>query len=229
VVHSIGYFWYTHMSIASYVKPQGKKGLYTFRRRVPSDLTQVWNNGQPQREHKVALKTTDKALALKRGAEANLAFEERVRVLRRQQQDVEQKSVLEKLEERRWIIQTATEMLKKEGVLPSQQPNLIAGASFDDILDWQEQVEVSKGLILDNLQDRYLDHEQRQKDYDAGRWGREGYREPYRPPKFGPVVKVDRMTRETIRNDKEKVGYTESLRLCLALEQSSITVDIGKA
>ena len=63
MVHSIVYFWYTHMSIASYVKPQGKKGLYTFRRRVPSDLTQVWNNGQPQREHKVALKTTDKALA----------------------------------------------------------------------------------------------------------------------------------------------------------------------
>lgn len=192
MVHRIGYFWYTHMSIASYIKPQGKKGLYGFRRRVPSDLTQIWNNGQPQREYKVALKTTDKALALKRGADANLAFEEKVHILRRQQQDAEQKTVLERLEERRWIIQAATEMLKTEGVLPSQQPNLSTGASLNEILDWQEQVEVFKGFIVDDLQYRYLDHEQRQKDYDAGRWGRDGYKDPYKP--VNP-------------NDKDAVAY----------------------
>lgn len=169
------------MPITSYIRNQGKKGLYTFRRRVPTDLTKVWNNGRPQREYKVALKTADRATALSRGAEANLAFEEKVRFLRGQQQSAEQKSLLERQEERRWAIQAATEMLKQENLLPSQQPSLINGASLSDLREWKEKIDQTKELLVEVLQDRYVDHEQRQRDYDAGRWGTAGYKEPYKP------------------------------------------------
>ena len=83
------------------IKPQGKKGLYTYRRRVPADLKAVWKDGKPQGEVKVGLKTANKALALKAGAEANLAFEQKAKNIRRGLQDEAEKTALEKLEERK--------------------------------------------------------------------------------------------------------------------------------
>ena len=91
----------TQLSISSFIKPQGKKGLYTYRRRVPADLKAVWKDGKPQGEVKVGLKTANKALALKAGAEANLAFEEKATNIRLGLQDEAEKTALEKLEERK--------------------------------------------------------------------------------------------------------------------------------
>lgn len=91
----------TQLSISSFIKPQGKKGLYIYRRRVPADLKAVWKDGKPQGEVKVGLKTANKALALKAGAEANLAFEEKATNIRLGLQDEAEKTALEKLEERK--------------------------------------------------------------------------------------------------------------------------------
>ena len=44
--------------------------------------------------------------------------------------DTAQKSAIKKLEERKWIIQAATNMLKHEGVLPTQQPKISEGAEI---------------------------------------------------------------------------------------------------
>ena len=124
------------MSISSYLMKQGKKGLYTYRRRVPADLKQAWGI----REVKVALKTADHALALKAGAEANLQFEMKAKNLRLMVTDAAKKSAIEKLEERKWIIQAATNMLKHEGVLPTQQPKLADGATLKTLADWMTGV-----------------------------------------------------------------------------------------
>ena len=156
---------------------QGKKGLYTYRRRVPTDLKQAWGI----REVKVALKTADHALALKAGAEANLQFEMKAKNLRLMVTDAAQKSAIEKLEERKWIIQAATNMLKHEGVLPTQQPKILKGATLNELLEWKDQAENAKGILVSNLQDRYIDEEKRQRDYDSGRWNTSGYEDTYKP------------------------------------------------
>ena len=187
------------MSISSFIKPQGKKGLYTYRRRVPADLKAVWRDGKPQCEVKVGLKTANKALALKAGAEANLAFEQKAKNIRRGLQDEAEKTALEKLEERKWIIQTVTQMLKQEGVLPEQQPKLSIGASIHDLVEWDEKLDLIRGALVDALQDRYLDDDQRKKDYDEGRWGQEGYQEPYKPedPNDADIVKLELLSGAT--------------------------------
>jgi len=114
-------------------------------------------------------------------------------------QDEAEKTALEKLEERKWIIQTATQMLKQEGVLPQQQPRLSIGASIHDLVEWDEKVDLVKGAVVDALQDRYLDHDQRKKDYDEGRWGQEGYKEPYKPedPNDAEIVKLELLSGAT--------------------------------
>ena len=145
---------------------QGVKGLYTYRRRVPTDLKQAWGI----REVKVALKTADHALALKAGAEANLQFEIKAKHLRLTARDAAQKNAIEKLEERKWIIQTATNMLKQEGVLPSQQPKLADGATLKTLADWMTGVGTYQDNLISILQDKYLDEEKQQRDYDAGKW-----------------------------------------------------------
>lgn len=156
---------------------QGKKGLYTYRRRVPADLKQTWGI----REVKVALKTADHALALKAGAEANLQFEMKAKNLRLMVTDAAKKSAIEKLEERKWIIQTATNMLKHEGVLPTQQPKISEGAGIKSLLDWKGKVDDVKFNLIGTLQEKYIDEEQRQKDYEAGRWNKSGYEDTYKP------------------------------------------------
>ena len=187
------------MSISSFINPQGKKGLYTYRRRVPADLKAVWRDGKPQGEVKVGLKTANKALALKAGSEVNLAFEQKAKNLRLRLQDETEKTALEKLEERKWIIQTATQMLKQEGVLPEQQPKLSAGASFDDLREWDVKVETIKDVVIDTLQEKYIDHEQRQRDYDGGLWFQEGHQTAYKPedPNDADIVKLELLSGAT--------------------------------
>jgi len=104
-------------------------------------------------------------------SEANLAFEQKAKNIRLGLQDEAAKTALEKLEERKWIIQTATQMLKQEGILPEQQPRLSIGVSIHDLVELDEKVDLIKGAVVDALQDRYLDHDQRKNDYDEGRWG----------------------------------------------------------
>ena len=159
------------------------KGLYTYCRRVPADLKQAWGI----REVKVALKTADHALALKAGAEANLQFEIKAKHLRLTARDAAQKSAIEKLEERKWIIQTATNMLKQEGVLPSQQPKLADGATLKTLTDWMTGVGAYQDNLISILQDKYLDEEKQQRDYDAGKWPTES---SYRPVDPNDIDKV---------------------------------------
>jgi integrase len=187
------------LSISSFIKPQGKKGLYTYRRRVPADLKAVWKDGKPQGEVKVGLKTANKALALKAGAEANIAFEQKAKNIRLGLQDEAEKTALEKLEERKWIIQTATQMLKQEGVLPEQQPRLSVGATLHDLKEWDDKVDLIKSAVIDALQEKYIDHDQRKKDYNEGRWGQKGYQAPYIPedPNDADIVKLELLSGAT--------------------------------
>ena len=163
---------------------QGVKGLYTYRRRVPTDLKQAWGI----REVKVALKTADHALALKAGAEANLQFEIKAKHLRLTARDAAQKNAIEKLEERKWIIQTATNMLKQEGVLPSQQPKLADGATLKTLADWMTGVGTYQDNLISILQDKYLDEEKQQRDYDAGKWPTENSYRPVDPNDMDKVA-----------------------------------------
>ena len=171
------------MTLSSFVKVSGKKGLHTYRRRVPTDLIGQWLNDarEPIREVKKALKTADRSLALKRGAEVNLEFEAKAKNLRLGNIEEAQKTAFEKLEERKWIIQTATHMLKEEGVLPQQQPSLSAGASIEDIKNWEKHLDNAKHTLLDAVQHESMDHEKRQQDYDKGQWNKPSYQEPYKP------------------------------------------------
>ena len=187
------------MSISLFIKPKGKKGLYTYRRRVPADLKAVWRDGKPQGEVKVGLKTANKAPALKAGAEANLAFEQKAKNIRLGLQDEAAKTALEKLEERKWIIQTATQMLEQEGVLPEQQPKLSVGATLHDLQEWDDKVDLIKGAVVDALQEKYIDHDQCNKDYEEGRWGQKGYQAPYKPedPNDADIVKLELLSGAT--------------------------------
>ena len=97
-------------------------------------------------------------------------------------------------------------MLKQEGVLPEQQPKLSIGASIHDLVEWDEKLDLIRGALVDALQDRYLDHDQRKKDYDEGRWGQEGYQEPYKPedPNDADIVKLELLSGATPAHSIER-------------------------
>jgi integrase len=81
----------------------------------------------------------------------------------------------------------AKQLTVDEGIHPDQAPALDASATSKEIeefpqklADWHANLDDKTGLISEHLRDNSIDEEQRQKDYDEGRWGTAGYQTPYK-------------------------------------------------
>jgi integrase len=149
-------------------------GLYSFRKQVPEKLRQLWG----KREVKVKLETKDEATALHRAAMLLDEFKARETKLTKLIEAPESLSFQE-------VIQIADTRVRQWEIHPDQAPILKAGASEEEYKAFreaeQDYLERRETFWLANS-DALIDEEQRQRDYDSGRWGSAGYIEPYRKP-----------------------------------------------
>ena len=117
------------MTIASYLKRTSERGNFSYRRAIPDDCRPLWD----KREHKVSLKTKSHPEALRRAAQVNTTFDNKVAQIRQLNSGndlpTDQK------------IQVAKEILLREGIHPQQIPQTKSEADkfFDRQEDWSGQ------------------------------------------------------------------------------------------
>jgi len=120
------------------------------------------------------LKTKDISEAVIGWREANAQFENRT-------QGIGEASAGDLSHE---VIQKANTILKSRQIHPLQAPTISANSTSEEIAQFKDFSEVYKWQVeefIDELADEQMDDAQRQKDYDEGRWGQAGYKEPYKP------------------------------------------------
>ena len=104
------------MAIPTYLRKTSKRGNFSYRRTVPEDCRSYWG----KREHKVSLKTKHHPEALRRAAQVNTVFEEKVK-LARSLRSGEALKPHEKLS-------AANDILTEYEVHPDQRPTTVEGA-----------------------------------------------------------------------------------------------------
>ena len=166
---------------------QSKTGFFEYRRRVPPTLQKHFprsSKGKLLTEWKKALDTKIESVAQRRWIAENERFEDAKRIAEQllhgdapRTQKADQSA-----------ISSAKQMAVKYGVHPDQAPTLGVDATQEEIQnfpkkikEWTLKVQEHKDLLLDFIEDEYIDKEQRAKDYQSGRWGDYGYQTPYKP------------------------------------------------
>lgn len=157
-------------------------GWYSFRKQVPEKLRPLWL----KREVKVALDTKDEAVALARGAMALAEFNATVDRLTKRLEGGEDLSSSE-------ITKIADAQVRRFGLHPEQAPVLKAGHTKEEYEQFKvleaEYLE-KRDLYFDVVGDSLVDEQQLRRDYDSGKWGRSGYKTPYRKPSSSNVPDV---------------------------------------
>ncbi len=156
---------------------QSPTGWFEYRRKTPKRLSQYFPQGK-QREWKQALDTKDVSTAQRRWALENTKFEKA-------------KSLAEKLCDKPQellsveILEAANRIVIEAGLHPDQAPTLRPKFSdaektkFDeDSKLWEEQYDILTGIV----DDRSIDEEQMQKDYETGAWSTTEYQIPRKRP-----------------------------------------------
>ena len=159
------------------------KGMYEYRRRVPTNLRQYFSrtaSGRLMTEWKKALIPTVEAEARKRWYVENERFEAALtlaELLRTNPEDAPASA----------HIARAKELVRQFGVNPDDAPTLGPQATDADIevfraksRAWNAKVSEFTDSLIDTLEDLTEDREQQQRDYDSGRWGQPGYVNPRR-------------------------------------------------
>ena len=147
-------------------------GFYSFRKQVPENLRTLWG----KREVKVALETKDEATALKRCsivlADFNATKVKLTKLL-------ESGSDLSPQD----IRNIADSRVRSWGIHPDQAPVLKAGHTDEEYAafkDAEREYLERKDLYYDLAADELIHEEQRQKDYQSGKWGQPNYQMPYK-------------------------------------------------
>lgn len=159
------------------------KGMYEYRRRVPTNLKQFFPrtaSGRLMTEWKKALATTAEAEARKRWYIENERFEAALTLAELFRTNPEEAPATAH-------IARAKELVRQLGLNPDDAPTLVPQATDADFeafraqsRAWNEKVREFTDNIIDALDDLTEDREQQQRDYDSGRWGQPGYVTPRR-------------------------------------------------
>lgn len=157
-------------------------GWYEYRRRVPARLRPYFpltSTGKPMSEWKKALETKNERVAQVNWLKENQEFETAL-------------SVAEMLIDKRDLlpheaVMVGKGMTLKEQIHPSQAPTLTPSASNEEIqafpalvIEWNNRLEDKRTILLDVLQDKYIDQNRMKKDYDEGRFFKKDYKTPYK-------------------------------------------------
>ena len=118
----------TQMSVAGYISKSKSRGVFRYRRRTPKDIKSLWG----KLEVKVSLNTKHHSEALKRAAFVNIQFDEKATQLREQ--------LSAKKLPNRQIMESAKDILVKEGIHPQQIPTTKEEALdfFRKQAEWKE-------------------------------------------------------------------------------------------
>ena len=146
-------------------------GFYSFRKQVPENLRTLWG----KREVKVALETKDEATAFKRCSIVLADFNATKLKLTKL---LESGSDLSPQD----IRNIADSRVRSWGIHPDQAPVLKAGHTDEEYAafkDAEREYLERKDLYYDLAADELIHEEQRQKDYQSGKWGQPDYQTPY--------------------------------------------------
>lgn len=150
---------------------KSKRGLYEYRRRVPDVLRSAFGN---KTEFKKALGTTIQREALARWAVVDKEFNNIAERAKRLQNPNETHLTED-------IIFAATTKVKA-----LERPVLLAGATAEERKAFDVAEEAWLLVIAEQkveLGDRYVDNDQRQQDYNSGKFFAAGYETPYLEPR----------------------------------------------
>jgi integrase len=150
---------------------KSKRGLYEYRRRIPDALRSAFGN---KTEFKKALGTTIQREALARWAVVDKEFNNIAERAKRLQNP----NGTHLTED---IIFAATTKVKA-----LERPVLLAGATAEERKAFDVAEEAWLLVIAeqkDELSDRYVDNDQRQQDYNSGKFFAAGYETPYLKPR----------------------------------------------
>jgi len=165
---------------------QSKTGFFEYRRRVPPSLQEHFprsSKGKLLTEWKKALDTKIESVAQRRWAAENERFEDTKRIA----EQLSHGKAPRTQGANQSAISSAKHTAIKYGVHPDQAPTLSVDATDEEIQnfsqkikEWKLKVQEHKDLLLDLIEDEYIDEEQRAKDYQSGRRGDYGYQTPYK-------------------------------------------------
>ena len=159
-------------------------GWFEYRRGVPKHLRAFFpltKTGKPKTEWKRAFKTKSEPIAQKLWVKENRQFEEALSAAEYLQSNTNLTSSGD-------AIATAKQIAIQYGVHPEQAPSLDHTATNEDIAKfsrklkkWKKRVAEHQGLLEALIYEEQIDEEQRDKDYQEGRWGQSAYTTPTKP------------------------------------------------
>jgi integrase len=179
------------MNKVPYLK-QSKSGHYEYRRRIPEKhrhLFPLSKNGTVRAEWHIFLGTTDRTVAHRLWAIENDRFNSTGTDAQRDpQEEAVPLSVAQPNTTQATAI--AKQQAIRAGLHPSQAPRLSYYSTEEEIDDfptrfreWRKDASEYLSELGDDIQDTYLDKEQRLRDYEDGVWGGDGYQDPRLPIK----------------------------------------------
>ena len=178
---------------------QSKRGFYEYRRWLPKRLRPAFGG---KHEYKKSLETTEHTVAFQRWAKVNADFEAKVKLAEKMLASPNSLNSLE-------VLDQANRIAEEFGIHPEQAPVLKGGyteAEYDVFVyadkDYRGKQEDWNWNYPDMVQDKYIDEEQRQKDYETGRWGQPGYQTPYKriDPRDPLIVAGDIISGDVIKS-----------------------------
>lgn len=159
-------------------------GWFEYRRGIPQKLREFFprsKTGKIKTEWKAALRTKSSTIAQQLWVNENKQYEKVLAAAEYLRNNTSLVSTDN-------AIATAKQVAIKYGVHPEQAPKLDINATATDIAEFSQKVSEWKKLVSDHedlllslIHDSSIDDEQQAKDYQEGRWGRSGYKTPYKP------------------------------------------------
>jgi len=158
-------------------------GWFEYRRRVPQRLQSHFPKnkaGGPMTEWKQSLYTTNEAEAHRNWLAENEKYE-----AAKLSAEV---SLGGPIAHKSYTVSAiAKQLTVQEGIHPDQGPRLDVSATLEDIAafpkrleEWRNRLAEKSELMLEIIADNSVDEDQRQKDYDEGRWATDGYQTPFK-------------------------------------------------
>lgn len=187
---------------------QSPTGWFEYRRKTPKRLSKYFPRGK-QKEWKQALDTKDITTAQRKWALENTKFE-KAKVLAEKLKDKPDELLTSD------VIEVANRIVIEAGLHPEQAPTLKANYNSEDkekflkeAEDWNSDYDLFIGLVDDET----LDHQQMERDYKSGEWGKSGYKLPRRKldPKAPTKVALDIISGE--RQTSVKPSWRDAVEL----------------